>query len=134
MMENGVNAKSLVEEQIFSQMEINTSANIRTVNQTVKAYIHGILEVNMKENSKMDLKMAKVFGGKIKMTSQVINTQVCIFKTRNMVKENLLGNLEIYIKAIIIKMREMAMVKCTLQMALYIKEIGQEACKQAKLQ
>jgi hypothetical protein len=134
MMENGVNAKSLVEEQIFSQMEINTLANIKTVNQTAKVHIHGILEVNMKENLKMDLKMAKVFGGKIKMTSQVINTQVCTFKTRNMVKENLLGNREIYIKAIIIQMREMDMEKCTLQMELYIKAIGQEVCKLAKLQ
>jgi hypothetical protein len=68
--------------------------------------------------------MVKAFGVKIKTTSQVIIIQACIFKTRNMVKENLLGNLEIYIKAIIIKMRGMAMVKSIIQTKLYIKAIG----------
>jgi hypothetical protein len=54
MMEIGVNAKRLVEEQIFSQMEISMLANIRTVNQAFKVGLHGILEAN--KNLKMELK------------------------------------------------------------------------------
>lgn len=52
--------------------------------------------------------------------------------TKSMGMVSSLGLLEIYIKVTIIWMKEMAMVRCFLQMALPTKETGQEECKQER--
>jgi hypothetical protein len=78
--------------------------------------------------------MVKEFGENVRMKLRAINILELTNLTKNMVMENLLGNLEIYTREIIIRMREMVMEKCILQMEQYIKEIGQEVCKLEKQQ
>ena len=73
--------------------------------------------------------MEKEFGERTKKMSILTDMKVNTSKIRSMGKEYFTGKVAMYIKDAILKMKDMAMEKCILRMALYIKEIGKRGFK-----
>lgn len=132
-MGNGSNAKSMEEELTFLPMETLTQENTRMESPMGQVLTLGNQEAYMKEIFMKVLSMEKESGGRIKTISLLISMKVLIVLTKNMDMENLLGSQAISTKATITWMKEMDMEKCSSQMVLFIKVIGQEEFKQGML-
>ena len=132
-MGNGSNAKSMEEELTFLPMETLTQENTRMESPMGQVLTLGNQEAYMKEIFMKVLSMEKESGGRIKTISLLISMRVLIVLTKNMDMESLLGSQAISTKATITWMKEMDMEKCSSQMVLFIKVIGQEEFKQGML-
>ena len=132
-MGNGSNAKSMEEELTFLPMETLTQENTRMESPMGQVLTLGNQEAYMKEIFMKVLSMEKESGGRIKTISLLISMKVLIVLTKNMDMESLLGSQAISTKATITWMKEMDMEKCSSQMVLFIKVIGQEEFKQGML-
>lgn len=75
--------------------------NIQKESQMVMANIIGVMEVTLKETSKMDSEMVMECGKKAQEIA--INMKVNIMKIKNMDMEYLVGQVEIFIRGIIFK-------------------------------
>lgn len=110
MKGNGNIASSTDKEQIFLLMVISTLENIKMENQKVKDNIPGRTAHSTLENSRMDLSTARV-DGRVVRDHNAISMKETMSQIRNLAMEFLLGQVEIFIKVNIKRMREMAMVK-----------------------
>jgi hypothetical protein len=110
MKENGSIASSMVKEQIFLLMVISTLENTKMENQRVKDNILGQTAHSTLENSKTGLSMARADGRAVR-DHNAISMKEIISQIRNLAMVYLHGQVEIFIKENIRKMREMAMEK-----------------------
>jgi hypothetical protein len=110
MKANGNIASSMDKEQIFLLMVISTLENIKTESQRVKDNIPGRMAHSTLENSKTDLSMVRA-DGRVVRVRNVISMKGTTSQIRKLAMEFLPGQVEIFIKENIRKMREMAMEK-----------------------
>lgn len=114
----------MARELIFSPTRILIQANTNLVSQMVLGNINGRMEAHILVSLKMVLSMAKASGRRqeIKLTAIVMKGNMCQIRRTGMVYS--IGKVEIFIKAVIKKMKEMAMGKCIGLMVRVIKGHG----------
>jgi hypothetical protein len=112
-------------ELIYSQMEMSTQGNIRMESLMEKDNTHGEMALFMWESLKMDLNMERGNGEVVKVLN-AIHMRAIMLLIRSMAMEYSTGQVEIYTRENIKKMKEMGMVKCVGLMEVYIKENGLE--------
>ena len=127
MKDNGECVLNTDKGQTIFAMEISTSVSILMVNLMEKENIFGVLDKFIQVNFIKGLNKVGESGGVAKINPQLqIFTKVSIIMIKNMVKEFLLGLLEIFIKVIILKMNVIEMDKCYGLMVVCMKENGKK--------
>lgn len=87
-------------EQISLAMVIIIMVITKMESHMVKEFIHGKMEVNMMESLMKVLNMERVFGKRIRMILQDIDTKETIKTIGSMAMGNSIGNQAIFIKEI----------------------------------
>jgi homospermidine synthase len=102
----------MVMVKIGSLMEIHIKEPIRKENHMEKALIFGLMAINTKEISKMDLNRVKDIGRKTKVLKQdspILSSKDLMKMTRRMDMEYIIGQVETFTKVTIKTMRGMVM-------------------------